>query len=57
MCGYWKPNPGPLQEQVLLTTEPTLHALDLKQSPSVWIYNSDQLGIMWDLSENLIVLS
>lgn len=25
ICWYWEPNPGSLQEQVLLITEPTLH--------------------------------
>lgn len=26
-CGYWESNPGPLQEQVLVTVEPPLQPL------------------------------
>ena len=26
-CGFWKLKPGPLEEQPVLTTEPSLHLL------------------------------
>lgn len=31
-CGFWELNPGPLQEQVLLTAEPPLHPFLPSQS-------------------------
>ena len=29
LCEYWELNPGPLQEQALLTAEPPLHPLQM----------------------------